>query len=72
MDGFKIAIDKFWDKFISFFDKKIIKLVEEVRIDNDVYYGNKNVNADELIFVDTVSINHSLLSLKNKKLRRYG
>jgi hypothetical protein len=46
-----------------FFDKKIIKLVEEVRIDDEVFNGNKKINSDELMFMDTNSIKYCLLSL---------
>jgi hypothetical protein len=34
-----------------------LEIVEEVRIDYEVYNGNKKVNADELIFMDTAPIN---------------
>jgi hypothetical protein len=59
-DGLEIAIHKFSDKFASFFDKKILKLVEEVRIDDEVYNYNKKVDANELMFMDTASIKHCL------------
>ncbi len=47
---------------------KIKKLEEEVRIDHEVYNGNKKVNADKFEFMDSPSIKHCLLSLKNKNL----
>jgi hypothetical protein len=62
----EIATNNFTDEFASFFNMKIKKLAEEVRIDYEVYNGNKKVNAGEFMFLDTPSIKHCLLSLKNK------
>jgi hypothetical protein len=65
VDGLEIAINKLSDEFASFFDKKILKLLEEVRIEDEGYNGNNKINADELM-LDIGSIKHCLLSLKNK------
>ena len=40
--------------------------MEEVRIDDGVFNGNKKINAAESMFMDTNSIKHYLMSLKNK------
>ena len=54
------------DRFASFYDKKVKKLLEEVQIDDDVYNGRRKVNLSDEFFMDFETVKSCMLSLKSK------
>jgi hypothetical protein len=50
-----------------FFEQKVKDLMNQIKIDNQVYNGIRNVVPEDKMFIDPVSVKECILSLKSKK-----
>ena len=65
-NGTLINQDDYADRFATFFDNKIRRLIDQTNMDDNVYNGYRKVFSEEKMFMDSVSVKHCMLSLKNK------
>ena len=54
--------------FADFFEQKILKIVENTKVDEGVYNGEKIVNANDAMFMSRHDIIRCMTSIKIKKL----
>jgi hypothetical protein len=62
--GIKVEEDSLPYRFACYFDDKIKKLTEEVKIENNVYNGKRRVTINEANFMDFQSVKECIASLK--------
>ena len=67
----QIAIKEIPDAFASFFKTKISDIVNESRINNNVYNGRRKVNANDEHFMNELDIKNAILSVKIKNCEGY-
>ena len=66
LEGILVPNSEAPETFASFFNNKIKKVLEEVKIEEDVYNGKKMVHATDKMFMDEKSIKECMLTLKPK------
>ncbi len=59
------------DKFASFFHKKIVNLLQDVTVDEEVYNGNEKTHCIDSFFMDLDSVVSCMKSLKAKNSEGY-
>ena len=62
----EISIEDLPDKFADFFENKIIDIVNDSLIDQNVYNGNRKINASQKNFMTTKDVMEAVSSLKIK------
>ena len=66
-DGDLIPDDDVPEVFASYFDNKIKKIQEEIKIDSEVYHGKSMIESTNKMFMDPCS-SRELCRLSNQKI----